>query len=40
MMENYLKENNIYHINGDLYNQQHQGAVETFTVKAECAFTF
>ena len=30
MMENYLKENNIDHITGGLYNPQHQGAVEAF----------
>ena len=29
-MENYLKENNIDHITGGLYNPQHQGAVEAF----------
>ena len=27
-MESYLKENNIDHITGGLYNSQHQGAVE------------
>ena len=28
VMENYLKESNIYHITGGPYNPQHQGAVE------------
>ena len=30
MMENYLKENNINHINRGAYNPQHQGTVEVF----------